>query len=352
MAETLHDVETLLLHLRACQYVAASGFIILLYDHFLTFGEEVRLIWQAKFTLAKVLFLYTRYIVPMAMFVQTFSFSGIGGIVFSDEVCKQWGISAFAFGVSSIAISDFMVLLRLWVIWDRRLKLVVWTLFLFILAEVITVIVFGFLTGHITASTSYNLSLHVCQVSTELHLSKLWAPGVASQIMVFVTALWNAYDKPRAHNVNLGEVLCRDGTLYFAALVSLRVVNLVLATSTPVSLQFLGLFFVWCATTVTVSRLVLNLRAVSADYNNSECDDDESEELTSLPSLHLHDSLRHSITADMLTTDSITAVVAHDFNPHKSLPTPRGTLRGYPRTPSGFSVSGPILDDVKSSYRL
>lgn len=323
----VEDVDTILLHLRACQYVAASGFVILLYDHLLTFSDEVRLIWQAKCTVAKLLFLYNRYVVPISMLIQTVSYSGVGGVVLSDQFCKQWGATAFTFGVVSIATSDFMVLLRLWVIWDRRIKLVVWTMFLFILSVIATGILLGFLISHIITTIAFDPSMHICKVSSELHMGRVWAPGVASQIVVFVTALWNAYDKPRTQHMQMTRILYRDGTMYFAALVALRAANLVLAAVMPVSLQFLGTFFVWCTTTLTVSRLVLDLRAISECAEGDE--DDSAEELKSLPMLHLHDS--HSTTA-----------VTHDFNPHKCLPTPRGTLKGY----SSLSY------DVKSPQRV
>ena len=42
---------------------------ILLWDHLLTFHDEVRLIWRAQLTIPKVLFLFNRYVVPASLIV-------------------------------------------------------------------------------------------------------------------------------------------------------------------------------------------------------------------------------------------------------------------------------------------
>ncbi|KIJ67311.1 hypothetical protein HYDPIDRAFT_84324 [Hydnomerulius pinastri MD-312] len=44
---------------------------ILLWDHLLTLKDEVQLIWKAKLSTPKVLFLFNRYIVPIALIVQS-----------------------------------------------------------------------------------------------------------------------------------------------------------------------------------------------------------------------------------------------------------------------------------------
>jgi hypothetical protein len=46
---------------------------VLLYDHVLTLGDEVKYIWSAPTTLAKILFLTLRYMVPAFMTVETIS---------------------------------------------------------------------------------------------------------------------------------------------------------------------------------------------------------------------------------------------------------------------------------------
>lgn len=46
--------------------VAAIGLVVLLYDHALTFKDEVRLVWNAKASIAKYALLLNRYLVAFA----------------------------------------------------------------------------------------------------------------------------------------------------------------------------------------------------------------------------------------------------------------------------------------------
>lgn len=40
------------------------------YDHMLTFEDEVQLIWKARTTLPKMLFLFNRYAVPLVLIIK------------------------------------------------------------------------------------------------------------------------------------------------------------------------------------------------------------------------------------------------------------------------------------------
>ncbi|KAL0575100.1 hypothetical protein V5O48_006876, partial [Marasmius crinis-equi] len=57
---------------------------MLLYDYLLTFSEEVELIWKARWTIPKVLFLIMRYCVPAALLIHIHQFSGISDAGLSD----------------------------------------------------------------------------------------------------------------------------------------------------------------------------------------------------------------------------------------------------------------------------
>jgi hypothetical protein len=48
----------------ACKQFAAAGLVVLIYDHFLTFSDELELYWQSKDSFSKYGFLTNRYVVP------------------------------------------------------------------------------------------------------------------------------------------------------------------------------------------------------------------------------------------------------------------------------------------------
>lgn len=55
------------------QYHQVASLVVLLWDHFLTFGEEVRLIWPSRANFVKRAFLVNRYIVPIVLIINTHS---------------------------------------------------------------------------------------------------------------------------------------------------------------------------------------------------------------------------------------------------------------------------------------
>ena len=50
----------------------AIGLVMLFYDHLLTFDDEVRLVWKAKPSMAKKLFLLNRYVVLGVLIAQAY----------------------------------------------------------------------------------------------------------------------------------------------------------------------------------------------------------------------------------------------------------------------------------------
>ncbi|KAG0696334.1 hypothetical protein DFH29DRAFT_209326 [Suillus ampliporus] len=250
---------TQLQNLRASQYVSAAGLVVLLWDHLLTFHDEVELIWRAPLSFPKLLFLFNRYVVPASLIVLTYD------ITLSDSVCLTWFGVGVVVGMVSIGTSNFLVLLRLWVLWDRRTRLVLATLILFMLTQTTSLVFTAYIVSTMLPFMVFEPYLHVCMLKEKVDLAILWAPGIVFEVMVFIMTWWNALDRPLPQHAKMAKVMYRDGSTYFFVLFALRLVNLVLSIAAPLSLTFLGIFFIWSACSVTLTRLIMNLRRVTAE---------------------------------------------------------------------------------------
>jgi len=254
-------------HIQASRYVSGAGLVVLLYDHMLTFDQELQLIWHTKMTWPKLLFLFNRYMVPIAMLLRTNDLSGIALPVLSNTYCK-WSVGTTTIlGILTIGISNLLVLLRLWMIWDRNARLMYWTGFAFLMAQIVAFIVAGFVVRFTLPFVVFNPDFHACLIEEKprINVGSLWVPGLAFEVMVFAVVWWNALDRPRSCNSEITQTMYRDGFLYFSVLFVLRLINLVLSIIAPVSLLFLGVLFIWCAANVTLSRLILNSRQLAFD---------------------------------------------------------------------------------------
>ncbi|KAF9233863.1 hypothetical protein BU15DRAFT_15352, partial [Melanogaster broomeanus] len=100
-----------------------SGFSFLVYDHILTFDEEVKFVWQAPWTVTKVTFLANRY----GNLIAQGSVHVIEAIHHSstEQLCRRFNTFVsihMLLGSESIHI---LVLLRAWAIWgcERRMAI-------------------------------------------------------------------------------------------------------------------------------------------------------------------------------------------------------------------------------------
>ncbi|KAJ7321056.1 hypothetical protein DFH08DRAFT_889861 [Mycena albidolilacea] len=215
------------------RYVSGESILILLYDHLLTLQDEVEYIWSAPSTVAKTLFLILRYMVPSFLTAQTITRSGLAAIPMSDVTYAGW---------LSIVISNFLVLLRIWTTLPRNNRLIWWSIVFFVLMQlagfaVTTWVISTMIRALFGSSTTYRLFF---------------------EVVVFATTCWKTLDRPRDVDDRITRIFFRDGVAYF--LVLLRIANVVIAIVAPISLIFVIVFFIWAATTVTTSRLIINSR--------------------------------------------------------------------------------------------
>ncbi|KAH7334329.1 hypothetical protein B0J17DRAFT_720738 [Rhizoctonia solani] len=113
---------------------------------------------------------------------------------------------------------------------------------------------------------AYSPLAGICAVSEKpVTLQAVWAAPLAFEILIFAMTLHKCLEhaKTQQLQVPLLRTLYRDGFLYFFVIVVMRILNLALWIVAPVSLIYLGLYFIWALITLLISRLLLNLRDVS-----------------------------------------------------------------------------------------
>ncbi|KAG8688355.1 hypothetical protein FRC08_011481 [Ceratobasidium sp. 394] len=235
----IHEVELELLHVRASRYVSAAGYVLLLYDYFLTLPDEVKLIWPTSWSLVKILFLINRYTVPIFLTVNSWAMSGFSNPP-TDTVSIELGHAWTSIDndqSSAEGISNLLLLLRVHALYGRSRKIL------------ILLVIFYILTYASILSTA---TLALVQLGFE--------------IVIFGMTLYKCLEHAKAQQLHtpLLKTLYRDGFLYFLIIVVIRILNLALWIVAPPSLIYLGLYFIWSLITLLISRLLLNLRNVSS----------------------------------------------------------------------------------------
>lgn len=265
-AEKLHEIVQALQDAQATRYLTAVGFVVLLYDHVLTFVDEVKLIWAAPVSFPKYAFLFNRYLVLACMLGVAYETCGFAGDLFTDLGCRRLLAATSILSLISTGIGNILVLLRVIILWDHRP-------IVFKLMSAGFVICFGTQIGMMIAvivtywpGVVWSSVAGMCAPMVwDPKLIGVWAAPMLFEVLVILSILLNALDRPHHADIPLAEALYRDGITYFIAVTCLRVLNLVLATAGRPSITLLGVFFVWGILTTTLNRSLLRMRRTEVD---------------------------------------------------------------------------------------
>ncbi|KAJ7905052.1 hypothetical protein B0H13DRAFT_2663233 [Mycena leptocephala] len=311
------DVVQALGDLEKVRLVSAAGLVILIYDHLLSLPDEVRLVWSAKFTSSKILFLALRYCVPIVMIVHTVQLAGLSNITLPDTVCKVWYTISILVGWLAFAINDWLVLLRLWILWDRNRTLILCTLFVFIASNTTVFVLTIFSFTSVIPNSVFIPVLDICAPDKPFvttHFRVLWLPEVLFQLMTVCALGWKIHLHPQTFNA-----LLRDGYLYFLCLFGkyrsgettmpllttksvINLVNQIVVFVVRPTLLFLTALFVWCFTTTATCRMILSLRGSSYRAQDIEPSEDSGTEYHSTAHLELSERHQSSSTTRAVET--------------------------------------------------
>jgi len=67
------------------RYLGAAGLVVLLYDHFLTLGDEINLVWTAPRSFLKWVFLINHYLVEVCLITVANEMSGFNDFLDDDR---------------------------------------------------------------------------------------------------------------------------------------------------------------------------------------------------------------------------------------------------------------------------
>ncbi|KDQ16560.1 hypothetical protein BOTBODRAFT_64831 [Botryobasidium botryosum FD-172 SS1] len=233
------------------------SFICLLYDHALTFDSEVNLVWRAPSNFVKWLFLFTRYFTPTIL-ATLYSAVSIRDI---NSYHKVQLVLLAIISVVPLGCADFMLLLRVYALWQRNQVVLILSLFVYF-ASYTTITVFTvsvlwpnyfYFNGQ---SRAPFLALAVCSL-----IFDIWAVT-----MTLIKAIQHSRTR-RIQNPLMATVL-RDGILYYVAVITIKT----MAAVAPSVAQYSNadmmewvedIFIIVTALSVTLtSRIFLNLRGV------------------------------------------------------------------------------------------
>ncbi|KAJ7683459.1 hypothetical protein B0H17DRAFT_1074240 [Mycena rosella] len=275
----LHDVLII-------RYISGLLFdsFILLYDHLLSLADEVQLIWSAKFTSSKFLFLAIRYLVG-SLLIPRRVLADLSNVSLSNQFCRAWWAFAVLVGWATIVINNWFILLRMWVLWDRNRTFIIATLLLFIAMHATHLVLAWVGVAHMINTLHFEPFRHACGFSTVSDIGGVWLPQLLFEFLMLMAMGWKVRMRPKTL-----KSLHEDGFGYF--LVRLTLANAVVFLAARTTLTFCLVFFMWCFTTTATCRMVLGVRrsAERAQLIEAPSRDSRDSQFIELPRIQRQDS--------------------------------------------------------------
>ncbi|CAE6475269.1 unnamed protein product [Rhizoctonia solani] len=261
--ELLANMETAMHDVRLCIVLSVVGFALLIYDHLLTFADEVQYIWKTKKSPVVIMFLLNRYITPIVLAIDLYDKGGIATYS-SHTFC----VTCYA-GKSRVIVfdrhADYMHH-QVMAIWGRPRWIVVLlcSLWLAYFCTTLGILLASLFTKAHTVH--FEPLLKVCYLTIAPFLWGCWVPPLILEIVLFGLLCVQAFQAGKfTARMPIIHVLFRDGALHFAVIFACSVFNMITWIVAPPTLVALAKYFGIAMVNVMISRLVLNLRSCRAD---------------------------------------------------------------------------------------
>ncbi|KIM38010.1 hypothetical protein M413DRAFT_448053 [Hebeloma cylindrosporum] len=260
--------------IQVTRYAQLTSSCIIVFDHLLTFDEEVDLIWKSAWSLGKVLFLLNRYY-PLAASI--FNNYALFSPTLTDAICLRFFHWQGWTGLISCMLAEGILQIRLYALYSLDKRVLALMLTSFVLCSTLSAFVMGSVLTSITASAYPVPGGKFCVpkgVST--HFYAFWIPMLSFETLLCTLAVIRAiqmYQPSRSvfhSGRQLVSVLVRDSLMYFLVIFATYLTCLLVWTLAPVNLLGVPIGFSVAMSCVLANRVVLNVREISRDINLSK----------------------------------------------------------------------------------
>ncbi|KAF8973278.1 hypothetical protein BDZ97DRAFT_673996 [Flammula alnicola] len=227
-----------------------SNYVMLVYDHMLTFGEEVEKMWSRPFTLPTLLFYLNRYVTHMQYIVIQVAFH-------ETTWCRRYVKFAGASTASLVAVAELIMILRVYALYMGNKYILA-----FLLALLSGQVIVSGWAVHNGMQVPQPPGFPGCVLTGKnSFFAALWGAPLVTDTCIFILTLWRTVRYMRKHGrMTVMQIMLRDGTLYFMAIFGVNLMNTLIYFLALGDLKAVGASFSQILTSIMISRLQLNIR--------------------------------------------------------------------------------------------
>ncbi|KAF9653448.1 hypothetical protein BDM02DRAFT_3125846 [Thelephora ganbajun] len=260
----------------ATRYFALTGCVVLLWDHLLTFRDEIEYIWKRPVELNKVVFLFNRYFVEGSLCYSAYAYGRsypritvlleLRGPLSQEMYVEQTSLKLHTPETFPDVTTIYYSLRALQSLQSRSPTRTIITYALlagFFVTYGVTIVCAGLVVNDLQSHIRWVPIIKSCVVPHKpMPLIGVWAGMVTFDIFILVMMFANAVNRPYRENSEVVRSLHRDGIKFFTVLLFIRFINLVLTIFSNPGEILVIVFFLWAIVSVTLSRLLLMVKAI------------------------------------------------------------------------------------------
>lgn len=280
-------------------YLACACLIV--YEYFLQMDSEVEFFWKQRWSLAKVLFLWSRY--------YSLAYNIANAVIFmqphpSKELCSKFFNWQDTGAALQVITSHIILELRLYAMYGSTRKILYVFIFLTLGEALAMGLVFGLPNPYLIATNEPFPGNFICadaDPSNGTHwVVYYWAAILIIEGTLLCLALWKAWQhRKAAHGSSLMQQLSKDSVLFFFSIFWIYCANLILWYENRITLDELGTAFSFVLSSILANRLLI---AVRSDYYQRVMSDID----TYLPSVRFKQRLSTYRNSTYPTSDNTT----------------------------------------------
>ncbi|KAG1804757.1 uncharacterized protein HD556DRAFT_1326064 [Suillus plorans] len=177
---------------RLCSYFLVASFTAVVYDWALTFGQELELIWRQRWSHMTILYLSVRYAgLPYAVAVVL---SGLPSVSVSDGGCNVMYFAQNWMTVVIIAILCVIVSSRLYAMYRRSRKMLVFLIAIFLPVTITCVVLAAIGSSYISGEEFILSGTYLCQYDlngvVKILMFMTWILCTVWGVLALCLAVW------------------------------------------------------------------------------------------------------------------------------------------------------------------
>jgi len=352
------------LETRTTIYIGIAGFTILVWDHLVTSGDEIELIWKGSKGILVYLFLLNRYLTPLGFIINLVAYNLPTWSVTSCQHFVRYEGAMTAIGIEIVGV---MMLIRVLAMYRHQWAAVALALILFLAWIGVTAWLLSY--GEPVIHSDGVRSCTMVFTSGSLASASAWLPLIYDTY-IFGLTLYRTF--PSVRNKEAGKIvrtLFADGLLYYSVICTVNLVLTIMIIRAPVGLRNIVAQLELLLTVTMMSRITLNLRKQASNKPNPDHLQLDSiimsrrngistaSEGVVVGRVRSHSASSARISSSRMRSDSASSItppvrsIIFAENPSHSIPRARlSTILSANNSPAMSSISGSPVSDHASWF--